>query len=306
MKIVLLDAVTFGDTDLNGFKELGEVTIFQKTSPGEVDARIANADVIVTNKVVIAADNMDKASKMRLICVAATGMNNVDLAAAKERGIEVKNVVGYSTNSVVQHTFAMLFYLIEHLKYYDGVVKDGFWSKSQVFTDISYPFFEVSGKKWGVIGLGTIGKKVADIATAFGADISYYSTSGKNLDKDYKSVTLEELLKESDIITIHAPLNDATQNLLNYEKLLTCKDGAVILNLGRGGIINEEDVAKIIDEKDLFFGLDVLSREPIDKHHPLLNVKNRNKLLITPHIAWTSKEARKHLIASTIENIRSL
>ena len=306
MNIVLLDAVTFGDTDLSGFNKLGEVTVYQTTSPVELDARIANADVIVTNKVVITADTMQKAAKLNLICIAATGMNNVDLHAAKKCGIEVRNVAGYSTDSVVQHTFSMLFYLIGHSRYYDEVVKSGSWSRSGVFTDVSHPFFEISGKKWGIIGLGTIGKKVAALAEAFGADVSYFSTSGKNLDPDFKNVTLEQLLQESDIITVHAPLNTTTLNLLDYERMATCKDGVVILNLGRGGIINEADMAKIIDEKEISFGLDVLSHEPINENHPLLHVKNKDRLYITPHIAWTSKEAREKLIASVIENIRSL
>ena len=306
MKIVILDAVTFGDTDLSGFDSLGEVVVHQKTSYEELEERIANADVLVTNKVVITAQNMDKAKNLKAICIAATGMNNVDLQAAKERSIVVKNVIGYSTESVVQHTFAMLFYLIEHMKYYDGAVKDGFWSRSGVFTDVSNPFFEISGKKWGIIGLGSIGKKVAVLAKAFGCEVRYFSTSGKNSDSEFKNISLEKLLQESDIISIHAPLNDATNNLLDYAQLLTCKPNAVILNLGRGGIINEDAVAQIIDEKDLFFGLDVLSKEPIEAHHPLLSVRNRNKLLITPHIAWTSKEARDTLIAGVIENIRSL
>jgi glycerate dehydrogenase len=306
MKIVILDAITFGDTDLSGFDALGKVSKYEKTSHEELDERIANADVIVTNKVVITAQNMDKAKNLKTICIAATGMNNVDLEAARERGIVVKNVVGYSSESVVQHTFAMLFYLIEHMKYYDGAVKDGFWSRSGVFTDISNPFFEISGKKWGIIGLGSIGRKVAVLAKAFGCEVSYFSTSGKNSDTEFTSISLEKLLQESDIISIHAPLNDATNNLLDYEQLLTCKPNAVILNLGRGGIINEDAVAQIIDERELFFGLDVLSKEPIEAHHPLLSVRNRNKLLITPHIAWTSKEARDTLIAGVIENIRSL
>ncbi len=306
MKIVLLDTITFGDTDLSSFDALGEVVAYQKTLPEELDERIANAEVIVTNKVVISAESMERAKNLKLICVAATGTNNVDLEAAKGRGVAVKNVVGYSTESVVQHTFAMLFYLIEHMKYYDGVVKDGFWSRSGIFTDITNPFFEISGKKWGIIGLGTIGKKVAVLAKAFGCEVSYFSTSGKNSDTDFTSISLQLLLEESDIISIHAPLNETTNNLLDYEQLLTCKPNAVILNLGRGGIINEDAVAKIIDEKDLFFGLDVLTKEPIDKNHALLGVRNRNKLLITPHIAWTSKEARDTLIAKTIENIRSL
>ena len=306
MNIVILDAITFGDTDLSGFDALGDVSVYQKTSPQEIDERIANADIIVTNKVVISAQNMDGAKSLKLICIAATGMNNVDLEAAKERHILVKNVLGYSSESVVQHTFAMLFYLIEHMKYYDGAVKDGFWSRSGIFTDVSNPFFEISGKKWGIIGLGTIGKKVAVIAKSFGCEVSYFSTSGKNSDSEFASISLEELLKENDIISIHAPLNDATNNLLDYEQLLICKQNAVILNLGRGGIINEDAVAKIIDEKEMFFGLDVLKKEPIEKDHPLLSVRNRNKLLITPHIAWTSKEARDTLIAGVLENIRSL
>ncbi|MDD2358034.1 MAG: D-2-hydroxyacid dehydrogenase [Thiovulaceae bacterium] len=306
MKIVLLDAITFGAMDLSGFDALGEVSLYQKTSPEELDERITNAEVIVTNKVVISAGSIERAKNLKLICVAATGTNNVDIEAANEHGVAVKNVVGYSTESVVQHTFAMLFYLIEHMKYYDGAVKDGFWSRSGIFTDITNPFFEISGKKWGIIGLGMIGKKVATLAQTFGCDVSYFSTSGKNSDAEFKSISLQKLLEESDIITIHAPLNETTNNLLDYEQLLTCKPNAVILNLGRGGIINEEAVAKIIDEKDLFFGLDVLTKEPIDKNHPLLSVRNRNKLLITPHIAWTSKEARDTLIAKTIENIRSL
>jgi glycerate dehydrogenase len=306
MKIVILDAITFGDTDLSAFDSLGEVFVYKKTSEEELEKRIANANVIVTNKVVITAQNMDHAKELKLICIAATGMNNVDLKAAQERDVIVKNVVGYSTESVVQHTFAMLFYLIEHMKYYDGAVKDGFWSRSGVFTDVSNPFFEIRGKKWGIIGLGTIGKKVATIAKTFGCEVSYFSTSGKNSDTEFTSISLEKLLKESDIITIHAPLNDTTNNLLDYEKLLTCKQNAVVLNLGRGGIVNEDAVAKIIDEKDMFFGLDVLTNEPIEKNHPLLGVRNRNKLLITPHIAWTSKEARDILIAGVIENIRSL
>ncbi len=223
MNIVILDAITFGDTDLSGFDALGDVNIYQKTSPQEIDERIANADIIVTNKVVISAQNMDGAKSLKLICIAATGMNNVDLEAAKERHILVKNVLGYSSESVVQHTFAMLFYLIEHMKYYDGAVKDGFWSRSGIFTDVSNPFFEISGKKWGIIGLGTIGKKVAVIAKSFGCEVSYFSTSGKNSDSEFASISLEELLKENDIISIHAPLNDATNNLLDYEQLLTCK-----------------------------------------------------------------------------------
>jgi glycerate dehydrogenase len=304
MKVTILDALTFGDTDLSGFDQFGDVVIHQTTSADQTKSRITDANVIVTNKVVITDQLMESAKDLKLICIAATGMNNVDLEAAKKRGIEVKNVAGYSTDSVIQHTFSMLFYLVGHSRYYDEYVKDGSYSRSAIFTDVTKPFFEIKNKKWGIIGLGTIGRGVADVAKAFGADVSYYSTSGKNTDATYKQVDLDTLLKESDIISIHAPLNDQTNNLLDYEQLLTCKDGTIVLNLGRGGIINEDAVAKIVDEKNISFGLDVLSKEPMVENHPLLSVKNKENLYITPHIAWTSAEARDTLIASIIENIK--
>lgn len=306
MKIVLLDALTFGDISLTEFNTLGEVSVYQTTTTSQTQQRIKDTNVIVTNKVVITKEMMQNTPTLKLICVAATGMNNVDLVAAKELDIEVKNVAGYSTNSVIQHTFSMLFYLIGHSRYYDEVVKSGEYAKSAIFTDVSQPFFEVSGKKWGIIGLGAIGHGVANIAQSFGADVSYYSTSGIEREETFNKVSLEELLKQSDIISIHAPLNEQTQDLLNYEKLQLCKENAVVLNLGRGGIINEEAVAKIIDEKKgMMFGLDVLTQEPIRENHPLLNITNKQNLYITPHIAWTSQEARTTLITSVIQNIKT-
>ena len=304
MKIVLLDALTFGETSLAAFDELGDVEVYQTTTLQQTQERITNAEVIVTNKVVITKEHMQAVKDLKLICVAATGMNNVDLEAAKELGIEVKNVAGYSTDSVIQHTFSMLFYLIGHSRYYDEVTKDKSYSKSGLFTDVSKPFFEVKGKRWGIIGLGAIGRGVATIAKAFGAEIFYYSTSGVNRNEEFQRTTLEDMLQNCDIISIHAPLNEKTQNLLDYEQLLTCKEGAVILNLGRGGIINEEAVAKIIDEKNLSFGLDVFTKEPLVETSPLLSVKNKERLYLTPHIAWTSIEAREKLIALVVQNIK--
>jgi len=305
VKIVILDALTFGDTDLSAFFKLGDVDIYQTTSLQQTHERIANAAVIVTNKVVITKALMLNTPSLKLICVAATGMNNVDLEAAKEIGIEVKNVSGYSTDSVIQHTFSMLFYLVGHSGYYDGFVKSGSYSKSPIFTDITKPFFEVKGKKWGIIGLGTIGRGVANVAKTFGAEICYYSTSGKNSSTDFVQVDLDELLNTCDIISIHAPLNEKTLNLLGYEQLLTCKNGAVVLNLGRGGIVDEEAVARIVETKNIYFGLDVLEKEPMRENHPLLNVKNQENLYITPHIAWASVEARERLIAGVVENIKA-
>jgi glycerate dehydrogenase len=303
VKIAILDAQTFGDTDLSNFDQFGDVIVYQTTSQEQTRERITDADVIVTNKVVITDELMADAHELKLICIAATGMNNIDLEAAKKRGIEVKNVAGYSTDSVIQHTFSMLFYLVGHSRYYDEFVKDESYANSEIFTNITKPFYEIKNKKWGIIGLGTIGSGVANIANTFGADICYYSTSGKNHSQPHKRVELDELLCECDIISIHAPLNDKTNNLLDYEQLLMCKDGAVVLNLGRGGIINEDAIAKVIDEKNISFGLDVFIKEPMVKNHPLLSVKNKQNLYMTPHIAWASAEARDTLIASIIKNI---
>ncbi len=305
-KIVLLDALTFGNTDLSGFDELGDIVVYQTTTGKQTQERITDASVIVTNKVIITKELMQNSPSLKLICVAATGMNNVDLESASAMGIEVKNVAGYSTDSVIQHTFSMLFYLMGHSRYYDEYVKDGSYSRSGLFTDISKPFFEIKGKKWGIIGLGSIGRGVAQIADAFGAKVCYYSTSGKNVNRDFLNVDLNTMLITCDIITIHAPLNEQTTNLLDYEQLLTCKDGATVLNLGRGGIINEDAIVKIVDEKNINIGLDVLTAEPMRENHPFLSIKNKDSLYITPHIAWASSEARDTLIASVIENIKSL
>ena len=305
MQIAILDALTFGEIDLSSFDTLGEVSVYQTTSAEQTQERITNANVIVTNKVLITKEHMLSSKNLKLICIAATGMNNVDLVAAKELGIEVKNVAGYSTDSVIQHTFSMLFYLIGHSRYYDEYVKDGSYSKSPIFTNISQPFFEIKGKKWGIIGLGAIGHGVASVASAFGAEVVYHSTSGSSREEPYKSVTLEALLSECDIISIHAPLNEQTSNLLDYKELSLCKDGTIVLNQGRGGIINEEAVARIIDEREISFGLDVLSKEPMIQNHPLLSVKNPQRLYITPHIAWASKEAREKLVSLVVQNIKS-
>ena len=306
MKIVLLDAKTLGDDlDLRTLEALGTLIKYQTTSENETLERIKSADVIITNKVVITAKMMEQTPHLKLICIAATGMNNVDLDAAKEKGIEVKNVAGYSTKSVVQHTFAMALYLIEKMSYYDKVVKNGTWSASKLFTDISHPFFEISGKKWGIIGLGSIGQEVAKVATAFGANICYFSTSGENYGQKYPHVGLKEMLQECDIVSIHCPLNEKTKNLINASNLSMLKKGALILNLGRGSIINEVDLAMELNKREIYAGLDVLTPEPIAKDNPLMMVQNQDRILITPHIAWASLEARKKLLEGIVENIKS-
>lgn len=303
MKIVILDALTYGDTSLAGFEPLGEVTVYQTTTHEETAERVHDAEVIVTNKVVINDSVMECTPNLKLICVAATGTNNIDHDAAARRGIAVKNVAGYSTDAVVQHTFSMLFYLMGHSRYYDEYVKSGSWQREAVFAHIGPSFSELRDKTWGIIGLGEIGRGVANVAKAFGANICYYSTSGKNDNGEYDKTTLSRLIENSDIISIHAPLNASTENLISHSELLQMKDGAVLLNLGRGGIVDEDALSVIIDVKPIFVGLDVLAKEPMKPSHPLLSIKHPERLYITPHIAWTSREARERLIAATIENI---
>ncbi len=304
MYIVILDAKTLGDDlDLTVLKKFGTLSIYPTTSKEQIFERIETADVIITNKVVIDANLLERTPKLKLICIAATGMNNVDLTATKRKGIEVKNVSGYSTKSVAQHTFSMAFYLLEKMAYYDKVVKDNTWSDSGLFTDVSKPFYEISGKKWGIIGLGNIGKEVAKIATVFGAEVSYYSTSGENHRTAYPHQSLEFLLKDCDIISIHAPLNDKTYQLINEINLPYLKEKAILLNLGRGGIINETDLAFEIDRREIYAGLDVLETEPITRENRLNEVKHKERLLITPHIAWASIEARKKLLDGIVKNI---
>jgi len=307
LKIAILDAKTLGsDVDLSIFNQFGDVEIYQTTKPEETLERVKDKEIVITNKVVIDKNIMDSSPNLKLICVAATGVNNIDVEYAKQKGIQVRNVAGYSTESVVQHTFAMLFYLLESLRYYDEYVKSGEYAKNDIFTHLGRPFWEIKGKTWGIIGLGTIGRRVAEVATAFGADVIYYSTSGVDRPEKYQRVSLEELLKSSDIVSIHAPLNEKTKGLIGYEQLKLMKPSAILLNLGRGGIVIEKDLAKALDEGLIAgAGLDVLEKEPINEDNPLLKVKNKEKLFITPHIAWTSVEARKTLINEIAENIKA-
>ena len=261
MKIVILDRLTLGlDIDVSVFEKFGEVVSYDFTKEDETLARVKDADIVITNKVVIDKNHMDN-SNIKLICITATGMNNVDLVHAKEKNIEVKNVAGYSTSSVVQVAFSMIFYFVQKLNYYKSYVDGGNWQKASIFTHIDEPFFELANKRVGIIGLGEIGRDFAKKAKAFDCEVVYYSTSGKNNNSEYKSVSLDELLKTSDIISINAPLNENTKDLLNYENMKYIKEGVILLNLGRGGIINEDDLAKIIDEKEIYCGIIVTGKQ---------------------------------------------
>ena len=298
MKIVFLDALTLGeDIDYSQFERLGEVVKYPYTAPEEVPERAADADVLVVNKVPVNASTISEAKNVKLVCVTATGTNNLDKDYLAERGIEWRNVAGYSTETVAQHTFAILFYLLEKLKYYDDYVKSGSYLNSPIFTHFAQPFHELCGKTWGIIGLGAIGRRVADIAKAFGMDVIYYSASGALAQEGYHQVDLDTLLAKSDIISIHAPLNEYTENLVNKDLLHKMKSDAILLNLGRGPIINEADLADALNNGEIAAaGLDVLCVEPMAKDNPLLNVKDKERLFITPHIAWASLEARERLV----------
>ena len=303
MKIAILDAKTFGaDANLSEFDSLGEIKTFQTTSYEQTLSHIEDCSVVITNKVVIDKHIMDNSS-LKLICVAATGMNNIDLEYAKQKGIVVKNVVGYSSASVAQLTFAIALQFIQQVPYYNEYTSSKKWCKSDIFTNLDKPFYELENKTWGIIGLGNIGKKVASIASGFGTNVQYYSTSGVNNNSEYKNVSLEELLKTSDIISIHCALNDVTNNLLNKDNLSLLNDDTIILNLGRGGIVNEKDISDVLDTNRLYYGTDVVTKEPIEQSNPLMSIKNKDRLIITPHIAWASKQARQRLINSVKDNI---
>ena len=298
MKIVFLDRKTIGeDLDLSGFDRFGEVVMYDFSEPKEVAERVKDADIIVLNKTRIDEKTVGDAENLKLVCVTATGTNNLDKDFLARCGIEWRNVAGYSTETVAQHTFALLFYLFEHLGYYDDYVKSGKYAGDRLFTHFEKNFHELAGKTWGIIGLGAIGHRVAEIASAFGCSVQYYSTSGKNHDSAVKEVSFDELLATSDIISIHAPLNDDTMGLINSEALHKMKREAILLNLGRGPIIVEEDLCKAIDEGAIAgVGLDVLSEEPMRKDSPFLTLMHSERVLITPHIAWASIEARRRLM----------
>lgn len=305
-KIVILDGKTLGELDFDKLREFGELAYYDTTKPEEVVERIKDANIVLTNKVVLNENNLKEAKNLELICETATGFNNIDIVYAKNNNIAVTNVAGYSTNTVAQHTFATVLSLYDKLSYYDNYVKSGDYAKSGLFTNVSKPFYELKGKTWGIIGFGAIGKKVAKIAEVFGVNVIYYSTSGKNSNSEYKRVDFKALLDQSDIISIHAPLNKDTQGLINYDALKNMKKSSILVNMGRGPIVVEADLAKALDE-ELIAGaaLDVFEVEPIKEDNPLISIRNKENLVVTPHIAWASVEARVRLFEEVINNIKA-
>ena len=306
MKIVFLDRATIGDDiKLDEFNSLGEVVIYDYSTPEQIPERIMNADVIVLNKMPVNESTIGKADKLKLVCVTATGTNNLDKDYLDKRNIAWRNVAGYSTEAVAQHTFALLFNLYEHLAYYDAYVKEEKYVDDRMFTHFEQHFNEISGKNWGIIGLGNIGRRVAQIATCFGANVSYYSTSGNNNNSDYRRVDLDTLLTESDIVSIHAPLTDDTLHLIDKNALDKMKSTAVLINVGRGPIIVEKDLADALKERKIAAaGLDVLDVEPMLATNPLKDIKDSDRLLITPHIAWAAVEARTRLMHTIAGQIK--
>ena len=298
MKIVFLDAKTIGeDIDLSGFDRFGEVIKYGFSTPEEARERTKDADVIVLNKVTINEASIGEAKNLKLVCVTATGTNNLDKEYLDQKGIAWRNVAGYSTETVAQHTFALLFYLLEKLHYYDEYVKSEKYVGDTTFTHFTNTFHEISGKTWGIIGLGNIGRRVADIAKAFGCRVIYYSTSGKNTQDGYERVDFDTLLKESDVVSVHAPLDENTEGLMNAAAFEKMKSTAIFLNLGRGPIVVEQDLADALRRNSIAAaGLDVLSVEPMSVHNPLREIKDSERLVITPHIAWASVEARTRLM----------
>jgi len=303
--IVFLDSETIGKVDnIKLLSKLGELEIFESTLPDQVVERCLGKKIVIVNKVEITAAIMEQLPDLRLICVAATGINNVDLIHAEKKGIQVKNVSGYSTDSVAQLTFTMLLYLINKPSYYDSYVKSGAYSRSNSFTHHSEPFWELKGKRMGIIGLGTIGRQVARIAESFGMEVVFYSTTGRNNHISYKRFELDDLLKSSDVVSIHAPLNDDTRDLITYGKIKLMRPCAILLNLGRGGIINEADLARALNDNVISAaGTDVMEQEPINSDNPLLKLYDKEKLIITPHMAWASKESRELLVEKISRNI---
>lgn len=298
MKIVFLDVKTIGeDIDLSGYDQLGQVVKYPFTTSEEVPQRVADADVIIVNKVQVDESTIGEARNLKLVCVTATGTNNLDKEYLKSRDIAWRNVAGYSTESVAQHTFAMLLFLLEKLRYYDDYVKEGRYTNDTVFTHFEERFYELCGKTFGIIGLGNIGRRVAFIAKAFGMNVIYASPSRSAPQDGYHQVDMDTLLASSDIISVHAPLNEHTESLIDMQAFKKMKNSCIFLNLGRGPIVVEQDLAEALDQGEIAAaGLDVLCVEPMSPDNPLLRIVDSRRLFITPHVGWASIESRTRLM----------
>ncbi|MDO5337473.1 MAG: NAD(P)-dependent oxidoreductase [Eubacteriales bacterium] len=307
MKIAILEGLSVGeDMVFTPFQNLGEVVIYPKTSAEEMPARVEDADIIVANKLPMDEETLKEARNLKLICLTATGINNLDREYLKKRGIAACNVPAYSTNAVAQHTFALLFYVWEKLRYYDEYVKSGEYTRAGAFSCFPERFYELSGKTWGIIGLGAIGRKVAQIAQAFDCRVICYSASGGRYDSPYEQVDFDTILRESDILSIHAPLNAYTENLIDAEALGKMKNTAVLVNVARGPIVEQEALYTALTENWIAgAALDVLKVEPMAPDNPLAKIRDSRKLVITPHMAWAPVETRFRCVNEVVKNIEA-
>ena len=305
MNIVFLDAISMGDVSLEEIASLGHFTSYPTSTAEEARERVKDADVVLLNKVIVDQDFLDAAPRLKLVCEAGTGINNINVSLCEKRGVIVRNVAAYSTDSVAQTAWMHILNLAGRAFHYQEFVQSGDYSRNPVHVDYRHPFTELAGKTLGIVGMGAIGQKVAAIGTAFGMRVVYYSTSGTAHCKDYPCVTLEELLRQADVLSIHAPYNARTAGLIGYEQLRQMKKSALLVNTGRGGIAVEEDLARALEE-GLIAGaaLDVYEREPLPQSSPLMKIKDSGRLIFSPHIAWYSREARARLAHEMAENIR--
>lgn len=307
MKIVMLERGSVGrDVSVDCLGELGDITIHFNTQEGEVAERVEAAEIIIANKSPLNEKTLRNAANVKLICELATGYDNVDLKYCKSRGIRVANVVNYSTAAVAQHTFALCFYILEKLRHYDDYVKSGEYGAQPGFSNFDIAFTELDGKTWGIVGMGNIGRRVASIAEAFGCRVIFYSASGNSSCQDYKRVDFDTLLKESDFLSLHCPLSEKTRNLINKEAFMKMKATAILINVARGPVVNDEDLYRaLIENRIAGAGLDVTGTEPMQAENPLSTIKDSSKLIITPHLAWASIEARNRVVKETCKNIEA-
>ena len=305
MKIVVLERNSVGPDIPVDYSALGEVTYYPNTvTVGEVKERIADADIVVSNKAPMKKEALKDAPNVKLICEFATGYDNVDIAYCKERGIKVANVVDYSTDMVAQHTFTLALALLQKLPHYDNYVKSGAYSAQDRFSNFDIPFYELAGKTWGIVGMGNIGKKVAKIAAAFGCNIIFHSITGKSACTDYPQVDKETLLAESDFLSLHCPLSDLSRDFIDAEALKKMKKSAVLINVARGPVVNNKDLYEALKAGEIMAaGLDVIEKEPLELTNPLSELKDSNQIIITPHLAWASVEARTRCVEETAKNI---
>lgn len=307
MKISILERDSLGiDVDMSEIDKLGEVTVYPATTVENAVEHIGDADIIIANKLSLNAETLKGAVNLKFVAQTATGTNNVDFAYTNSKGIKVANVPSYSTDSVAQHTFALLLYLVEKMRFFDDYVKNGTYSRSNCFSCLDMIYPEIAGKTWGIIGMGAIGQKVAQIATVFGCKVICYSASGRTYDMPYEQVDFDTLLAKSDILSVHAPLNEYTKGLMNYDAFCKMKSSAYFINVGRGPIVVEEDLARALEEDQIrAAGLDVLCVEPMPLDNPLLKFKDSSKIIITPHVAWATSEARQRCVDVVTENIKA-